>query len=168
MIMALSWADYGILGVCGFSALVSLMRGFVKEALSLATWIIAFWVGFHFTNPLAELLENSVKSHGLRIPLSFMLLFITTLILGALVNFLIVQLIVKSGLSSTDRMLGIIFGALRGVLLIAVLLLMGHLTTLPKAPWWRQSVFIPYFEPLEVWLQGFMPNTVDTQLVETE
>jgi membrane protein required for colicin V production len=169
MIEALAGIDYGILGICSFSALVSLMRGFVKEALSLATWVIAFWIGFHFTNPLADLLANVVKSHTLRIPLAFAILFITTLLLGALANFLIAQLVVKTGLSNTDRLLGIVFGILRGLLVIAVLLLMGRLTTtLPQAPWWRSSAFVPYFEPLEIYLQGYMPKTVDTKLVESE
>ncbi len=83
-----------------------------------------------------------------------------TLIACAIINYFITQLVDKTGLSGTDRMLGIVFGIARGVLLVAALLLVAHLTPMPQEDWWKESFLIPHFEPLEIWLNGFLPQTV--------
>lgn len=156
----LNWADYTILGVIGFSVIVSLTRGFVKEALSLATWIIAFWVAFKFVTPFSELLNSYIKSPSLRMLAAFGILFVVTLLLGALINYLLTRLISVTGLGGTDRVLGIIFGGARGVLVITALLMAAKLTPMPKESWWQASVLIPYFVPLEAWLHSVLPQSL--------
>lgn len=155
-----NWADYTILGVVGFSTVVSLARGFVRESLSLITWVIAFWVAFNFATQLATLLTGYIQSPSLRILAGFGILFVATLILGAIVNYILGQLVDKTGLSGTDRVLGLVFGAARGMLVITVLLMLARLTPMPEEPWWEASLLISYFHPLEIWLHGVLPDSI--------
>src|SRR3990167_7214103 len=113
-----NWADYSIIAVIVLSGLISLVRGFVREALSLVTWILAVWISITFATELSELFASQIQNTTLRYVVSFGLLFIMTLILGAMLNFLISQLIQKTGLSGTDRVLGVVFGIARCILLI--------------------------------------------------
>lgn len=153
------WADYIILGIIGLSAVISLVRGFVREALSLAVWVLAFWVAWTFFRELAEQIDWFTLP-SVRLGVSFAILFIATLMLGALVNFLMGQLVDKTGLSGTDRLIGIFFGAARGALLIAVLVLLAGLTPFPNDPWWHESQLIGYFQELALWLKELLPPDI--------
>lgn len=153
------WIDYVILGIIGLSAVISLIRGFVREALSLAVWVLAFWVAWTFFRDLALQLDwFTVPS--VRLGAAFLILFIATLMLGALVNFLVGQLVDKTGLSGTDRMIGILFGAARGAILVAILVLLAGLTPFPNDPWWKESQLIGYFQELAVWLKQLLPADI--------
>lgn len=157
VITNLNWADYSIIGIIAVSVLISFSRGFVREMFSLFTWIVAFWIGFKFSTQFSDLLSSYIKTPSIRVIAAFIILFVVTLILGSMLNFLITQLIVKTGLSGTDRMLGTIFGIARGVLLVSVILLMASLTAFAQDQWWRSSTLIPHFQWLIIWLKGFLP-----------
>jgi membrane protein required for colicin V production len=160
----MSWVDYGIVGIIGLSALISLMRGFVREALSLAGWILALWVALTFTRELAERLPLSVSVPSVRLAAAFLALFLAALLLTALVNFLAVQLVEKTGLSGTDRMLGVLFGVARGVVIVAILVLLAGFTALPRDPWWGGSLLLPEFQQLALWIRGFLPPDIAAQI----
>ena len=110
--------DYAILGILLISSFISLVRGFVKEALSLVGWILAFWVSLGFAVPLSKWFESSMDDPTLRLIIAFVVLFVLTLIVSAVVNFFASRLVQRTGLTGTDRFLGVIFGFLRGALLI--------------------------------------------------
>lgn len=161
----LNWADYAVVGIIGLSILISVVRGFVREALSLVTWVAAFWVAFTFYALLASLLVNIIHTPSLQTIVAFAVLFLATLLLGALINYLIAQLIDKTGLSGTDRVLGVAFGFARGVLLVTVLVMLASLTPLPQDPWWKSSLLIPHFQPIVAWLHGLLPKSVTQHLI---
>ena len=153
------WIDYAILAVIGISALISLVRGFVKEAVSLIVWISAFFVASSFYLNLSTLLTN-ISDQLLRNAASIAILFITTLILGALVNYIIGQLVSKTGLSGTDRVLGVVFGALRGVLIIAaVLFFMDAFTPASSSTWWQNSQLVPEFTLIVEWFFEYLKQS---------
>lgn len=154
-------ADIIILAIISLSALISLFRGFVREALSLVGWIVSFWIAFTFCHPVSQLLANYIKSPTLQLLCAFGGLFIITLIFCAIVNALISKLVHSTGLSGTDRLLGIIFGVARGILLVAALLLVAHFTPMTEEDWWQNSFFIPRFTPIEAWLQSYLPDEVN-------
>lgn len=153
----MNWADYTILAVIGVSVVISLLRGFTKEAMSLAGWVIAVWVGLRFADNLQVLLESQISVPSLRLIIAFAILFIITLFLAGLVNHLAVQVIKKTGLSGTDRMIGIFFGIARGCLVVAVLVLIGGLTPMPQDPWWHESQLLRYFQDMAIWMRQFLP-----------
>ncbi|OUS29137.1 bacteriocin production protein [Thalassotalea sp. 42_200_T64] len=150
------WIDYAILIVIGISTLISLVRGFVKEAVSLIVWLAAFFVASTFYQDLAAYLTN-ISDPMLRNAAAVAILFITTLILGALINYLIGQLVTKTGLSGTDRVLGLAFGALRGALVVsAILFFMDAFTPAPSSTWWQQAVLIPEFRVVIEWFFDYV------------
>jgi len=149
--------DIAIIGVVALSAVISLVRGFVREAFSLAVWVLAFWVSWSFFRDLEVPLRAWIDSPTARLGIAFAVLMIATLTVGGLVNYLIIQLVERTGLSGTDRLIGMVFGTARGVLLVAVLVLLAGLTPLPSETWWFESSLIGYFEELALWLRDLLP-----------
>ena len=133
----MNWVDYLIIGIILISAGISVVRGFIKEVLSLVSWAVALWVAVMFYAHLASLLTSYIDPATLRFFIAFIILFIVTLILGALVNHLISQLVEKTGLSGTDRALGVMFGILRGVAIVTILVLVAGVTPMPSDNWWH-------------------------------
>ena len=153
------WIDYAIMAVLGLSCLVSLIRGFVREALSLVTWGCAFYVASHYYADLSVWFTG-FEDERVRNGIAIAALFIVTLIVGAIVNYVIGQLVEKTGLSGTDRVLGICFGALRGVLIIAaILFFLDTFTGMAKSDDWHQSQFIPYFTPVIRWFFEYLQSS---------
>ncbi len=153
------WIDYAILAVIAISTLISLMRGFVKEAVSLIVWFSAFFIASTFYVNLANLL-TSISDHFLRNAAAISILFISTLILGALVNYMISQLVSKTGLSGTDRVLGLAFGALRGVLVVsAILFFMDAFSGVAATSWWQASRLVPEFTLVVEWFFEYLKNS---------
>lgn len=153
-------ADLIILAIIFISVVVSLLRGFVKEAFSLAGWLVALWVSMTFSSGMAELFGKSIVDPTLRLLAAFVLLFILSLVVGAIVNFFASQLVQKTGLTGIDRTIGGVFGFMRGILLVTIIVMLLGLTTLPKEPWWDQSFFMFRFEAVATWLKDLLPDEI--------
>jgi len=154
------WVDYLIIGIILLSSGISIVRGFIKEVLSLASWALSFWVALTFYPHVATLLTNYIEIPSVRLFSAFMSLFIVTLILAALVNHLISQVVEKTGLSGTDRALGVIFGLVRGVAIVSLLVLLAAATPMPNDDWWQNSLLLEHFEQLAIWLRSFLPADI--------
>lgn len=154
--MAFTWVDWGIVAIVCVSCLISLQRGFVKEALSLLTWIVAGAVAWMFGGALAAHLVEFIEIPSVRVIAGCAILFIATLVLGALVNYLISELVRVTGMSGTDRFLGTAFGAARGALLVVVLVGLISLAPVQQDLWWQQSILIPHFLMVADWSKTFI------------
>ncbi len=154
----LNWVDLIILGIVVLSSGISLLRGFFKEAISLTSWIIAFWVAVRFASEQAALLEPLIETPSLRTGVAFAVLMLITLIIGSLVNHAIQGLIDFTGLGGLDHLMGMVFGAVKGGLIVMVLVTLAGLTALPQDPWWRESMFLVYFQEASFWLQNYFPE----------
>ncbi|MCC7412068.1 MAG: CvpA family protein [Gammaproteobacteria bacterium] len=159
----MTWADIGILAVISVSALVSVVRGFLREVLSLLAWVAAFWVAFAFTDRAAAWFEGAVTVPSGRSVLGFVTRFVGTLLAVGVVNFVIARLVDKTGLSGTDRLLGLLFGLARGLVVVTVLVLVAGLLRVPAAPWWQGSTLIQPFEGFALWTIAHMPPDLAAQ-----
>ncbi len=152
------WVDYVIVGIVAISTVFGLFRGFVRESISLATWIVAFIVSLRFAQLLAPHLSRWISDPGLRLAVSYAVLFVGTLLLGAVVNYLAGRLVAATRLTGTDRMLGMVFGAARGVAIVVLLLVAAGFTALPRSPWWGKSLLIGHMQPMAVWVSTRLPS----------
>jgi len=153
----MAWLDVVILVIVLLSAVISLVRGFVREAFSLAIWVLAFWVAWSFFRDLEVPLRSLIDSPTARLGIAFGVLMVATLIVGGLINYLVIQLVERTGMSGTDRLIGMVFGTARGVVLVAVLVLLAGLTPLPTEAWWVESSLVGYFQELAYWLRELLP-----------
>ncbi|MFP4207218.1 MAG: CvpA family protein [Wenzhouxiangella sp.] len=156
----MSTADLVILAICGISMLVSLFRGFVREAFSLVVWFLAVYAGLLAAEPFAERLSPWIDMPSARLIIAFVGVFVLVLVVGGLVNYLLGKLVAGTGLSGTDRLVGALFGALRGVAIVLVAVIIARLTPFPDDPWWRESRLLPEFERLAVMTVRYFPETV--------
>ena len=153
-------ADLIVLGIIVISVVVSLMRGFVKEALSLAGWLVSLWIAMSFSSGMAELFGSTIKDPTLRLLAAFISLFILSLIAAAIINFFATQFVQRAGLTGVDRTIGGVFGFLRGILLVTIIVMLLGLTTLPKEKWWDESFFMFRFEVIATWLKDLLPGDI--------
>lgn len=158
--MELNWADFAIIGIVVLSTFISLIRGFIKEAVSLATWVFAVWASLRYAPFVASYLTEMVDIPSLRMGVAALIIFISTLIVGALINYIISQLVEKTGFSGTDRTLGAVFGIMRGVLVVAIIVMLASLTPIPQDPWWKQSAFLPVFQEKITVYKAYLPEQI--------
>jgi membrane protein required for colicin V production len=159
-----TWPDYVILAIIALSSLVGVLRGFIKEVFSLAVWAAAFLVAWHFSGDVAEWMSEAVTLPSARLAMGFAGLFVAVLLVGGLANYLLGKLVASTGLSGTDRLLGGVFGAARGLVLVVAVLLVSGFTPLPADPWWKESATIERMMPLVEWGAGFLPESVSEHL----
>ncbi len=162
-LFALNVADFIIIGIVALSVIISLLRGFIREALSLATWIIAAYLAYTLSSSTGLLLSDYISSAATRSGVAFVGIFLAIIIVGAIVNFFIGRLISVSGLGLVDRLLGVVFGVLRGVLMIALVILMFQASSLTERQWWRHSQLIPVIEPISHQMQELFPKDVEPE-----
>ena len=147
----LLWIDWVIIAILGISTLISLKRGFVREALSLITWVAAFILARTFHPQMQSLLVDTVETPMIRLVAAFAILFFGTLLVGGIINGLVAQLIRATGLTTTDRILGMGFGLLRGLVVVIVAIALTRYTPLSEDTWWQESVMISHLEKVEGW-----------------
>lgn len=152
--------DFGIVIIIAVLLVLGLIWGFVKIAIALGTWVAASMVSFNFAPNLASSLLTSIESPPMRLAAAMGILFVLTLMVGAVVSFLVRQFVSKTGLSGLDRVLGMVIGFSLGLVVVVALVFVAGLTQAPAYDWWQSSILIERFESLATWLQGYLPDDV--------
>lgn len=146
--------DIIILVIIGISSLIGVFRGLVKEALSLASWFAAIVAGTLFSAQLADLMVNLINNASLRRIAAFAILFIVVIFAGTILSNLVSKLTQAAGLKGADRTLGGLFGILRGLIIVLVIVLVGSQFALSRN-WFSDSFLVPYALAMIEYLQGF-------------
>ncbi|MEY3017695.1 MAG: hypothetical protein RL336_830 [Pseudomonadota bacterium] len=145
-------ADWIIVAIVAISGVVSLWRGFVREALSLVIWVAAISISLFFSDVLSAHLSVWIDAPSVRKMAAFAGLFVATLIVGGIVSHIVAALVKMTGLTGTDRVLGMVFGVARGLLLVlALLILVPEVVPIDQDAWWTESMLIPHFLMMKGW-----------------
>jgi membrane protein required for colicin V production len=134
----MTWFDYAVIAVIGLSVLLAAFRGVVREITALAGWAAALILSGLFAQYVAQWLPASL-SPMLRVVIAYVVIFLGVLLLSGLIGLLLAKLFRAAGLGFTDRAVGALFGLLRGVLIVFVVVMFAGLTGLPKESFWREA-----------------------------
>jgi membrane protein required for colicin V production len=156
----LIWVDYLILGLIGVSALIGLFHGLIREVFSLLIWGAGIFLGMRYARDVSEAFVPFIAVPSVRLVAAFAALFMAVLIVGGLLRFLLGKLVAGTGLGGTDRLAGLVFGVVRGALLVALLVWFAGFTPLPRDPWWRESKLLPSFQSMADWLKEWLPAEI--------
>lgn len=140
------------------SIVIGFLRGFVKEAISIATLIIAIWAALYFGPSLGDISDNWLRSEELQTWFGRLLVFGVILAVGGLLGWGVSKLIHMSLLGGVDRLIGCFFGAVRGVLLVAVFVIGGQFAGFSNDGWWLSSRLLPHFEVVADWIRVMAPK----------
>ncbi|GIX21370.1 MAG: hypothetical protein KatS3mg121_0153 [Gammaproteobacteria bacterium] len=158
------WFDLFILAVLLVSTVLSLARGFTRDAVGLASWVGAFVLALALGDKLALILPESWGEASLRLLIAMVILFVATLAIGMAVDVLLTGLIDIAHLKRLDRSLGAVFGFLRGLVILALIAVGGAFIGLDHAPWWRASRLMPYIELFLDRVQPVLPEPLGEAL----
>jgi membrane protein required for colicin V production len=153
--------DIALLVVLFGSAAFGAWRGFVREVLSLLSWVLAAILAWSFADDVGGFFTSLGGEPALRQALAFVLLFITVLIIGAIISFVVHRAFVKGDFARwPNRLLGAAFGIGRGVVILTIVFLLAGLTALPQRSWWRDAALSPYFERVARFASSYLPSDV--------
>ncbi len=142
----------------GVSVIVGFVRGFVKESISIGSLVVAIWASLYFGPAVGNVSESWLNSQELQTWFGRILVFAVIVSVGSLLGWGISKLIRLSVLSGFDRILGSAFGALRGILLVALFVIGGQFAGFNNDSWWLQSRSLPYFGVVADWIKVMAPK----------
>ena len=149
-------ADYIIFTVIGVSVMLGIVRGFVREAVALAAWLIGIFVAWRYSNFLHPYLGGLLETPDQKAWAARSIVMLLVLLAGALVGAILAWVThTAAGLSIMDRVLGFLFGLTRGAVLVGLGAIVGQTLQLDGERWWQRSQFMPYAEYVAEWLQGY-------------
>ncbi len=155
----MSWFDFAVIAVVGFSILLGAWRGLVREVFSLTGWLIAFILALLFAGDLANLLPTSFANQSIRTALAAIVIFVVVLLVAGFGGMLLARAFRAAGLGVTDRALGGVFGFARGGLITLAAVLAAGFTTLPKEPFWREAALSRPLETAVVAMKPYLPRS---------
>ena len=146
--VAMNSTDYLVIAAIIISAIVGVVRGFLREAVALAAWIIALFVAWHFSDLVEPHLGGLIGTSEVKPWAARVIIVVLILLLGAAVGGVLGHFVRLSIFSGMDRLLGFVFGVLRGFVLLGVFVILGQTLQLQGERWWNHSVLIPYGESI--------------------
>lgn len=160
MVSAMTIFDYAVFTVLGLSVGLGWWRGFVYELLSIAGWIAAFIVARFFAQEASLWAPDWMGASETKMVVAYIGLFIGTLIICGIVAWLLSKLVRVAGLGLIDRLMGAIFGLVRGLALVLIMVLLAGLTPLPKKTFWRDAWSSQTWQSVAVFSKRFLPETL--------
>ncbi len=152
--------DFLILAIVAASMVIGYFRGFFPEVVGVATWVVAGLGAIHFGGVIEPYLTGKMGSATVEMWTSRAAMFVLLMIGGGLIGQLVSLVVDKAGLSGTDKTLGLVFGAIRGVLILGVLVIFAQLIGFPKDAGWTESRLVPFGESIAEGIRTLLPERV--------
>jgi membrane protein required for colicin V production len=162
-------ADYAIIAALAISLVFGLVRGFMREAIALLAWLGGLWLAWRYADAVKPFLGGMLTDEPQRTWVARALILATVALVGWLVAEVLSYFVQQSGLSvMVDRLLGTLFGFIRGVVLVSLLAMLGALVRLDEVHWWKKSALIPYAVEVSHWISGFAATGLDSDLAKSK
>jgi len=158
------WIDWVLLGLLAVSTIIGLWRGLVREVMSILIWVVAIWAALKYSEVAAAYLSGWITVPSMQALVGFAGVLLVTLAVGGLLVWLIGKMVDSTGLSGTDRTFGMLFGIARGVIIVAVAVLVARFTAIPEDPWWQESTLLPHFERIADEGVTLLPEDIQNML----
>src|SRR3990172_5350675 len=155
----MTWLDYAVIGVFAMSVVLGAWHGLVREVISILGWVIAFLAANLLAGPLGPAMPQAIPSPELRVAAAYLAVFVGSLFVTALPGLLLSKIVKAVGLGGVDRLLGALFGAVRGLLIAVVAGLLAGLTSAPRQPYWRDSASGPLLAQAALALKPLLPQS---------
>ena len=160
----MTWLDYAVIGVFAVSLVLGAWRGLVREFVSILGWVIAFLAANLLAGPVGPAMPELIPSPELRVAAAYVAIFFTALIVVSLAGLVLSKVVSAVGLGGIDRLMGALFGAARGVLIVVAAALLAGLTSAPRQAYWRDSASGPLLTQVAVMLKPLLPQTLVERL----
>lgn len=157
---AMTVFDYSVLAIVGFSILVGLMRGAIREIFSIAGWVLSFYLAKKFNTQAIGYLPDQIPGETIKVIAAFLLVFLLVLLLCSLFSIVLTSLVKAVGLGGVNRLLGGLAGAFRGLLFVCILVMLAGMTDLPKDTRWSSAMFSAPLEAMVIRLLPWMPASI--------
>jgi membrane protein required for colicin V production len=154
--------DISVAVLISISIMIGIWRGFIREALSLATWVVAGFMAWVFAGPVAVIFEKDVTQPQIQMIAAFALIFVVVYVLGSIVTFIFHKILTKKPFFKlTNQVLGAALGATRGLIIVVfAFMLAGMSVSIPKSDWWQSSRFAPFFQTLSLGMADILPQDI--------
>ncbi len=160
------WIDYIIIAIIAISTVISLIKGFVQQLVSLASWLLAFFLALRFAPDFGQYLEQYIALAPARQGIAFFVIFFAVVIIGSIIGVIASKIISVAHLSLGDRFLGMLFGVVRGVVIVLTLTFFLGMSPLVEEPWWDQSMLLAHSRELLVIVLDWMPENFSQALFD--
>jgi membrane protein required for colicin V production len=151
--------DYVVVAIAALSVALGLWRGVVGEIVALVAWVLAFFAAKAWGASVAPWI-TVVADPQWRVVAGWVAVFVAVLVAMALLRFVARGLLRALGMTFTDRLLGVLFGAVRGLAIILILVTVGGMTSLPKEKWWSEAYFAAPLETAVLASKLWLPTDV--------
>jgi len=154
--LSLTGFDYGVIAILFASLALGMWRGLVGEVLALLAWVLAALAAWQFGREIGALI-TVIPDPGLRILAGYAAVFVGVVFVLALVRLAVRGLLKALGLTAVDRVLGVLFGVARGMLIVLLLVAVGGMTSAPREPWWARARLAPPLETAVLASKPWLP-----------
>jgi membrane protein required for colicin V production len=149
-------ADLIIIAIVLVSVFIGAVRGFVREAVALISWLVAIWIAWRFSGFLHPYLGGALETPEQKTWVARGIVLIVVLLAGSLIGAILSWITrTAAGLSAVDRLFGVVFGLVRGFVVVGFAALLGQNLQFDHEPWWKHSKLAPYAVAVAGWLETF-------------
>jgi membrane protein required for colicin V production len=160
----MTYIDIAVLAIIGISIALGVLRGLVREVLALVAWVAAFLLSNFLAPEAAGLLPKGMGSEEVRMLVSYVVVFIVVLVALSVLAVLASKLVKVVGLGASDRVVGGVFGLVRGVLVVMILVLLAGLTSLPRQSAWREAALRGPLEAVAGYVKAWLPADLSKRM----
>lgn len=165
--MPITLLDGIVVGFTLVSAMLAMVRGFSREVLSIASWAAAAAAAYFFYKPVVPYVQPYIDNEQLAMIASAGIVFLIALIVVTLITMKIADFIIDSRIGALDRTLGFLYGAARGILVVAVALLFFTWLVGSNPPAWvANAKSRPLLESVGTWIEGLMPDDPENSILK--